>query len=661
MLQGFASVYIERKEYFNVKNKVIDNKWHATFLYWPRRLKQTVMVLSDILAIFFSFYLAYVLRFNSLTPDSFFSVPLWEPIILILLGIYILSSLGLYRSVVRFLDHKLVLSVTKGSIIIATLLLIMDNYFVASHSRSIPIIFGLNLLIYITFSRLTVRFYYSWLMNNSHNVKSALIYGAGSAGHQLANALLDSSSSIVRGFIDEDKKQIGNLISGIEIFGESSIGHLINKYDISDIYLAIPSLNRSKRKKIISSLTKFGVHVQTIPSLQQLIAGESIDNIKELSIEDILGRDVVGHNKQLINKISNNQNILISGAGGTIGSEISKQLLLNDTNKIILLENSEFALYKINKDLIQISEEMGISSTEIIPILGNAADQNNIENIFKNHKVDTVFHAAAYKHVPLVESNPFVGVSNNVFSTMTLAKLSEKYSVSRFILISTDKAVRPTNIMGASKRIAELILQNLASRKSTKTIFSMVRFGNVLDSSGSVVPLFREQIKTGGPVRVTHKNITRFFMMISEASSLVIQAGAMAKGGEVFLLDMGKPVKILDLARNMIRLSGIQIKDQENPNGDIEIVFSGLRPGEKLYEELLVNAQSEKTQHPMIYSASENFYDNKKTHNILDELENAIQSKDLNQLKIVLSKYVEGYKSEKDITKESLSNAIKSK
>jgi len=615
------------------------------------------MVLSDALAIYVAFYLSHVLRFNNLYPESFATRPFWEAIVLIFLGVYVFSYLGLYRSVVRFLDHKLVLSVTKGSIILAISLLVIDNFFTASYSRSIPIIFGLVLLIYITFSRLAVRFYYSWLMNKSHNIKNVLIYGAGPAGHQLANSLVDSSGSIVRGFIDEDKKIIGGLISGIEVFGQNSIAHLIEKYKISDIYLAIPSSNRSKRKKIISSLSQFGVHVQTIPSLQQLISGESIDNIKELSIEDILGRDVVGHNERLIEKISNNQNILISGAGGTIGSEIAKQLLQNNAKKIILLDNSEFALYRINEDLIKISKEL-MSPTEIIPILGNAADQNDIENIFINHKVDTVFHAAAYKHVPIVETNPFVGVSNNVFSTITLAKLSNKYSVSRFVLISTDKAVRPTNIMGASKRISELILQNLASLKSTKTIFSMVRFGNVLDSSGSVVPLFREQIKAGGPVSVTHKNITRFFMMISEASSLVIQAGAMAKGGEVFLLDMGKPVKILDLAKNMIHLSGLQIKNQENPNGDIEIVFSGLRPGEKLYEELLVSAKSKSTEHPMIYSANENFYDEKQTQNFLDELKNAILNKNESQLKLTLSKYVEGYNSLEHEKKDKLSNSV---
>jgi len=638
-----------------VKNEIIENKWHAKFLYWPRKLKQSLMVLSDALAIILSLYLAHVLRFNTLSPDSFFIRPFLELVILIFLGVYVFSYLGLYRSVVRFLDHKLVLSVTKGSIILAISLLILENYFIASYSRSIPVIFGLVLLIYITFSRLAVRFYYSWLMNKSHNIKNVLIYGAGSAGHQLANSLLDSSTSIVRGFIDEDKKLIGSLISGIEVFGERSIAHVIEKYNVSDIYLAIPSSNRSKRKEIISSLTQFGVHVQTIPSLQQLISGDSIDNIKELSIEDILGRDVVGHNEKLVNKISNNQSILISGAGGTIGSEISKQLLQNKAKKIILLEKSEFALYRINKDLIRVSEELNISSTEIIPILGNAADQNDMVNIFTNHQIDTVFHAAAYKHVPIVESNPFVGLSNNVFSTLTLAKLSIKHSVSRFVLISTDKAVRPTNIMGASKRISELILQNLASKKSSKTIFSMVRFGNVLDSSGSVVPLFREQIRSGGPLSVTHKNITRFFMMISEASSLVIQAGAMAKGGEVFLLDMGKPVKILDLAKNMIRLSGLKIKNQENPDGDIEIVFSGLRPGEKLYEELLVSAKSEKTLHPMIYSASENFYDDKQTQNILDELKNSILNRNETQLKIALSKYVEGYNTKEDVKEDRLS------
>ena len=626
-----------------MNNKIILSKWHAKFLHWPRELKQASMILSDSVAIVVSFYLAHVLRFNEFSPEFLIERPLWTIVLFILMGIFIFIKIGLYRSITRFIDHKLIIYTTQGSIFLSILVLITDQVTMPIYSRSIPVIFGICLLIFITFSRLAIRSYYSWLMSKSQNVKNVLIYGAGAAGHQLANSLLDSDLINVKGFLDDDKKLIGNLVSGIEIFAESSIIHLIEKFHISDIFLALPSLNRSRRQNIISSLAKYNVHVQTIPSLQQLISGESIDNIKELSIEDILGREVVEHNEQLIEKISKNQIILISGAGGTIGSEISKQLLLNNAKKILLLENSEFALYKINQDLIKIQKELDESSTEIIPVLGNAADQANIENIFQDHEINIVFHAAAYKHVPLVEANPFAGVSNNIFSTLTLAKLANRYSVSRFVLISTDKAVRPTNIMGASKRISELILQNIASKKSTKTIFSMVRFGNVLDSSGSVVPLFREQIKTGGPVSVTHKNITRFFMMISEASSLVIQAGALAKRGEVFLLDMGEPVKILDLAKNMISLSGLQIKDKRNPDGDIEIIFSGLRPGEKLYEELLVNGKSEKTIHPKIYSANENFYSDKETQKILNELKFSIKNKNEAQLKLTLSKYVEGY------------------
>ena len=641
-----------------MKNKITESKWPTKFLYWPRRLKQVVTILSDAIAIVFSFYLAHVLRFNDFSPKLFTERPVWTIVLIISSGIYIFSKIGLYRSITRYLDHKIIIYATKGSLLLSFLSLIVDHFNMATYSRSVPIIFGLCLVIFITFSRLAVRSYYSWLMNKSFDIKNVLIYGAGSAGRQLAKSLIESSSSIVRGFIDSDRKLHGSLIYGIEIFNEDSVSHLIEKFNISDVLLAIPSSGRSKRQKIVSLLAQYSVHVQTIPSLQQLMSGESIDNIKELSIEDILGRDVVEHDEQLIDKISKNQNILISGAGGTIGSEISKQLLLKNAKKIILLENSEFALYRINKNLIRISEKLDRSSTEIIPILGNATEQNDIEKIFINHKVDTVFHAAAYKHVPIVESNPFVGISNNVFSTLNLAKLSNKYFVSRFVLISTDKAVRPTNIMGASKRISELILQNLASRKSSKTIFSMVRFGNVLDSSGSVVPLFREQILAGGPVSVTHKDITRFFMMISEASSLVIQAGSMAKGGEVFLLDMGKPVRILDLAKNMIHLSGLQIKDQENQDGDIEIVFTGLRSGEKLYEELLVSAKSEKTQHKMIYSANENFYSDQKTQNMLDEIENSIQNKDVNQLKRTLSKYVEGYKINRDTKKDKSPDAI---
>jgi len=641
-----------------VKNKKPESKWYAKFLYWPRKLKQASMVLSDALAIFISFYLAHVLRFNELSPIFFTERPLWTLVFIIFLGIYIFSKIGLYRSIIRYLDHKLFLFAAKGSSFLSVLILILDHFFTSSYSRSIPIIFGLCLLIFIVLSRLTVRSYYFWLINKSHHIKNILIYGAGSAGHQLANSLINSGESILRGFIDTDKKLHGSLISGIEIFEENAIGYLVKKYNISSILLAIPSESLSKRKKIVSSLAQYGVHVQTIPSLKQLISGESIDNIKELSIEDILGRDIVEHNEELIEKISKKQNILISGAGGTIGSEISKQLLQNNAKKIILLENSEFALYKISQDLIKIQKEINGFSTEIVPVLGNAKDNADIENIFKDHEVNIIFHAAAYKHVPIVESNPFSGISNNVFSTLNLAKLANKYSASRFVLISSDKAVRPTNIMGASKRISELILQNFASRKSTKTVFSMVRFGNVLDSSGSVVPLFREQIKSGGPITVTHKNITRYFMMISEASSLVIQAGAMAKGGEVFLLDMGEPVKILDLAKNMIRLSGLQIKDKKNPDGNIQIIFSGLRPGEKLYEELLVNAKSENTQHPMIYSANENFYSDKETQNILDELKLSIQNKDFSQLNLTLSKYVEGYKIREYLKKDKLSTAI---
>jgi FlaA1/EpsC-like NDP-sugar epimerase len=476
-----------------------------------------------------------------------------------------------------------------------------------------------------------------------------LIYGAGHSGMQIATALRQSGQYFLAGYIDDSAQYQGSIINGLMVYHPSEITRLIDTHGVTDILLAMPSIGRTRRNQILQSLREHQVHVRSLPDLIDLAQGRvTVLDMKELEPDDLLGRESVEPNAQLISKNILNKVVLVSGAGGSIGSELCRQILRAQPKTLLLLDHSEFNLYAIESELNQVVVAAGGEPTEkIIPLLGSIKDIDRLEEIFTRYPVDTVYHAAAYKHVPLVECNPFEGLQNNVMGTLNLANISQKHGVPHFVLISTDKAVRPTNVMGASKRFAELILQALADANAKggegATCFSMVRFGNVLGSSGSVVPLFREQIKLGGPITLTHAEVTRYFMTIPEAAQLVIQASAMAGGGEVFVLDMGEPVKIYDLARRMIQLSGLSVRDEQNPHGDIEIVVTGLRPGEKLYEELLIGENPTSTSHPRIMMAREEYLDLENLKKEIELLQNAITKGKFDVVVAQLQKLVHGY------------------
>jgi FlaA1/EpsC-like NDP-sugar epimerase len=439
-------------------------------------------------------------------------------------------------------------------------------------------------------------------LNNSHEVVA--IYGAGEAGRQLARAIGQSDMFKVSAFIDDDPALFTTEIDGISVYSPISIEELVKVKSVTQILLALPSASHSRRSEILSRLEPFPIKVKTIAGMEDILSGKvQIEQLKDIDIEDLLGRDSIDPNQELLHSCITGKNVLVTGAGGSIGAELCRQIIELAPKSIILYELSEFALYSIEKNLRKIAKKKALD-LEVIPLLGSVQHKNRMVRILRKYKVQTVYHAAAYKHVPIVEHNIVEGIRNNIFGTWYAAEAASEAKVERFVLISTDKAVRPTNIMGASKRFAELVLQGLSSR-GDNTVFTMVRFGNVLGSSGSVVPLFREQIKAGGPVTVTHKDIIRYFMTIPEAAQLVIQAGAMGKGGDVFVLDMGEQVKIAELAERMIHLLGLSVKDSKNPQGDIEINYSGLRPGEKLYEELLIGENVAGTNHPKIMTADE--------------------------------------------------------
>jgi FlaA1/EpsC-like NDP-sugar epimerase len=466
---------------------------------------------------------------------------------------------------------------------------------------------------------------------------SVLIYGAGSSGRQLHLSLNQSPEYTPLAFVDDDEKLFRSSIQGLRVHSPSEISDLVSRYKIEKILLAFPSAAISRRNKVLNLLEGLPCEVLSIPSMVDLVSGrESIDQLKEVSIEDILGRDVVPPDEKLMEKNIAGKVVLVSGAGGSIGSELCRQIILLNPSVLVLLDHSEFGLYAIDKELNKLKISNAKLKTKIIPLLGSVQNRSRLNSIFDKFQVKTIFHAAAYKHVPLVEYNTVEGIRNNVFGTLNCVSAAMKSGVESFVLISTDKAVRPTNVMGASKRLAELILQAFAKEQGHNTVFSMVRFGNVLGSSGSVVPLFRSQIKTGGPITVTHPEITRYFMTIPEASQLVIQAGAMGVGGDVFVLDMGESIKIADLASKMVHLSGYSIKDNDNPEGDIAIKFSGLRPGEKLYEELLIGNNVMGTNHDRIMMAQEEMLSWNELKTIIDELDVACKSYDLDSVRRVL-------------------------
>ncbi len=589
----------------------------------PRPTKRLISISYDILAVPLSIYLALSLRHGTLTPEVPSSV--WTSIgLTTIASIIIFMRLGLYRAVVRFMAERAFGSLMVGSSLSALTLATSSFLIQAQMPRSAVIIYLFCVLIFIGAPRLFIRAIVSQMSKNG--TEQVLIYGAGQQGIALANSLMTSDKFRPLAFIDDNKKKQKSVIHGLRVYSPNELDDLldeqISKGQSKKVLLALGSASSSKRKRLLEQLASKKVEVLTTPSVNDIISGRAkIEEVKKVDIEDLLGRDPVPPRSELIQQCITDQVVAVTGAGGSIGSEICRQVLIQKPNKLVLIELNEYSLYAIEQELNQLKDAEGIE-LDIISILGSVQKEHRLSTIFSTFKVDTVYHAAAYKHVPMVEHNVVEGVRNNVFGTWYCAEAAIKAHVKNFVLISTDKAVRPTNVMGTSKRVAELVLQALAERQK-ETRFTMVRFGNVLGSSGSVVPLFHKQIQQGGPITVTHPDIIRYFMTIPEAAQLVIQAGSMGKGGDVFVLDMGEPVKITALARKMIHLSGLSEKHEQNPNGDIAIEYSGLRPGEKLYEELLVGDNVEGTDHPRIMTANEIHLSWPETHNLLNRLDKA--------------------------------------
>ena len=579
-------------------------------------------------------------------------------------------AFGLYRAIFRYMGSAALATMARVFIAYTCLFFLAFTIIgVEGVPRSIGVIQPILLFIGIGTCRYFIRL---WLGDINHVQKTfhraspvALIYGAGSAGRQLAAALSLNTEMLVKGFIDDDKYLQGNTINGVPVYGNTDIKSLMIRLEITDVLLAIPSVNQIRRNEIIASLNGCGVRVRTLPGLLYMASGRvRISDLHDLDMNDLLGRKVVPPDVALLEKNIRNKAVLVTGAGGSIGGELCRQIIKFSPRSLVLVDSSEHALYQIYEELKKAvvlqenrngGEEAGGDSQSdtakalpinLISCLASVRDKDSMLKFFTSHEPATVFHAAAYKHVPLVEQNPAEGIRNNVLGTLTCAQVSLETGVSHFILISTDKAVRPTNVMGASKRIAEMVLQAMADnavKNGHTTQFSMVRFGNVLGSSGSVAPLFSAQIKAGGPITLTHPEVTRYFMTIPEAAQLVIQSSAMATGGDVFVLDMGQPVRIYDLAAKMVYLSGLMVKDDLHPHGDIEIKVTGLRPGEKLYEELLIGDNPQPTEHPKIMKAHEEFLPWAELQIELEKLNLALQACDAQLIRRSLKKLVPGY------------------
>ena len=559
-----------------------------------------------------------------------------------LVGGVIFQFFGLYRSVTRYVGFHALWTIVQA---VSFYAVVWGVIFLGGNGvpRSVILINWILSVLIIISLRMSAR----WFLTKEKfgKRKKALIYGAGDAGVQLASALSHSSEYKLVSFIDDEKGLQGNHILGLKVHPSNTIGKLINRLSVDEVLIAMPSVSRSRKFNIINSLESYPVMVRMLPGVSELAEGKlSIDDLREVNIKDLLGRDAALPNQKILGKNITNKVVLVTGAGGSIGSEICRQVIPLKPKMLIMYEMSEASLYNIEMELLSLSN----NHINIYPVLGSVNNKNRLNNVFKHFDVDTIYHAAAYKHVPMVEFNNTEGVDNNIFGTLSCAQAAIDNNVKTFVLISTDKAVRPTNTMGATKRCAELVLQAL-SKKQSGTKFTMVRFGNVLDSSGSVIPLFKQQIREGGPVTVTDKNITRYFMMISEAVELVIQAGAMGQGGDVFVLDMGKPVSIDFLAKKMVKLSGLEIKDKSNPNGDIEIKYIGLRPGEKLFEELLIGKNSTDTDNSLIMRAKEDMLSWNELKPILENLRKEVERHDNEKIRKLLIKLVPSFKPQSKI------------
>jgi FlaA1/EpsC-like NDP-sugar epimerase len=605
------------------------------------------MVLADAAAIPIALWAALALKFDRLDPAlestyAYFAVALAS-------ALFFFWVFGLYRAVIRFMGPKAMMTVIAG-VSFSVLMLALFDRFGASHQ--IPLsafgIYWALALPYVGGSRFVARYLFLRRSGVRGTAARVAIYGAGNAGARVCSALLGGPDFQPVAFVDDKKALHGSSINGIRVYAAESLKELVRQRRIDRILLALPSASRRRRREILTALEPLGVHVQSLPNLSDLISGKArFNELRDVDVSDLLGRDPVPPRPKLFGSCIREKCVLVTGAGGSIGSELCRQIVRLGPSRLVLFEMSELALYRIERELEEIAAHDRLS-VEIVPLLGNAHHRHRVREVLAAFNVQTVYHAAAYKHVPIVEHNVIEGIHNNVISTWYTAEAALETGVETFVLISTDKAVNPANVMGATKRLAELVLQALQERSST-TRFCMVRFGNVLASSGSVVPLFQEQIRRGGPITVTHRDVIRYFMTIPEAAQLVLQAGSMAKGGDVFVLDMGRPVRIDDLARRLVSLMGLTVRDANNPDGDIEIEYTGLRAAEKLFEELLIGSNVTGTDHPMIMRAMEHRLAWPRMQQVLNDLLVALASFDCHRALGLLAESVAEYRVEPDL------------
>ncbi len=598
----------------------------------PRPIKRLVIIASDLIILSLSFWIALNLGQNF--SHLFFNL---EELALLLgtltLSIPVFIRLGLYRAIVRFMGIEAAYAVIKAMLFSTTILALLSIMGKVELSLPVPLIFLAIGLLLLGGTRFAVRLWYRHATQKQHDPLA--IYGAGNSGTQLLIALQNSGQYNPVILLDDDSSLQGLLIHGVKVHKPAELPKLAVSHNIKHLALAMPSESRIRRKEIIDSLETLPIRIMSVPNLADLVKNNSkIAEFRDIEIEDLLGREPVQPNKELMQACIANKVVMVTGAGGSIGSELCRQIIQLQPSHLLLFEQNEHSLYQLSRELTH-THNVENSTVRLIPLLGNTLEKNCLNATIKAFNVQTIYHAAAYKHVPMVEHNIIEGVRNNVFGTLYVAQAAVEANVETFILVSTDKAVRPTNVMGASKRLSELVLQGLAQQENN-TCFCMVRFGNVLGSSGSVVPLFREQIAKGGPITVTHPQIIRYFMTIPEAAQLVLQTGALATGGDVFVLDMGKPVKIADLARKMVHLMGLTLRDQNSPNGDIDIQFTGLRAGEKLFEELLIDCGVNHTQHPRIMRAQEHALPWPNLETLLNQLRNAIDEHDAQKVRDLL-------------------------
>lgn len=616
-----------------------------------RTIKQSLMIVADSVMIVAALALSFVLLgkdFFSQDQRFYFYLAIATT-----LSILVFARIGLYRALVLYMGLQSGFLILQG-VTIATCMLAVSYFFSQtplSSDFSILPIFWMIALLFIGGSRFVSKIFLQSLVQNFRPKEPVIIYGAGSSGMQLVVALQNGDQYLPVAFVDDSHTMLGSTVHGIRVYSPNSLYELIESYSVRQILLAIPSATHTERKEILNRLEHLPVHVKTVPDLFDMVSGKvNVDQVRDIDIEDLLGRDIVPPNPGLLGACINGQSVMVTGAAGSIGSELCRLIININPRRLILLDSFEYGLYEIENELREELKDIeNGEKIEIVALLGSVCNRVQMESAIQSFSVDTVYHVAAYKQVPMVEKNIVEGVQNNIFGTLISAQVAERYEVKNFVLISTDKAVRPTNFMGATKRFAEQVLQAIARGECT-TRFSIVRFGNVLGSSGSVVPLFRKQISSGGPVTVTHPEVTRYFMTVQEAAQLVIQAGSMATGGDVFVLDMNEPIRIVDLAKKMVHLMGYDIKDENSYRGDIAIEYTGLRPGEKLHEELMIGESVTGTEHPKIVRAEEETLSWEALQKLLDRLRKACSNIDLQEIRTVLIEAVDGFEPKEEVS-----------